>query len=274
MKKLIKTVIILIGILLASCSSDDSNEQVPESSGLLKRMEINDPSIIPYVYEFYYNDNSTINEIYFYNFFAGDRKDKFYYDNQGNIEYVESILLSNNQVVQTVNFTYNSSGQLINEIKIDNINNNEVIERRDYFFENGMLSCMNSCYDSTCSSFQQVCYEYDGNGNSITTTYKDDNGQTLFQIDITEFDNNKSPYFGSNIAGIIYTTNPAFGSLGFIDDINNPLNRSVTTYFSNGNINLEFETNYTIDFNSSDLPTQITSNANQSVIRFISYEYY
>lgn len=270
MKKITKTVIILIGILIVSCSSDDSNEQEPESSGLLKRMEIQNTST-PHIYEFKYNDNNSINEIYFYIFFAGDRKDKFYYNNQGNVEYVESILLSNNQVVQTVNFTYNGSNELITEIKIDNENNNEIIERRDYFYENGVLSCLNRCYDSECNSFQQICYEFDGNGNSSTTTYRDDNGQTLAQIDISEFDNGKTAYFGSNLADIKYLTNPA---LGLLEVNNNPTSREVTTYFPTGGIQFEFQYNYAIEFNSSDLPTQITISSNQSAESTVLYEYY
>ncbi|MFD1015454.1 hypothetical protein [Winogradskyella rapida] len=270
MKKLTKTVIILIGILIVSCSSDDSNEQEPESSGLLERMEIQNTST-PYIYEFNYNDNNTINEIYFYNYFAGDRKDKFYYNNQGSIEYIESILLSNDQVVQTVNFNYNASNELISEIRIDNENNNEIIERGDYFYENGAFSCLNRCFDIECNSFQQICYEFDGNGNSYTTTYSDDNGQTLVQIDVSEFDNGKSAFFGSNLTEIRYLTNPA---LGFLIVNKNLISKEVTTYFATGGIQSEFQYDYTTEFNSSDLPTQITISSNQSADSTILYEYY
>ena len=272
MKEIKKFLTITIGLLIISCSSNDSNEQESESSGLLKRMEIQSTST-PYIYEFNYNDNNTINEIYFYNYFAANRKDNFYYNSQGNVEYVESVLLNNDQVVQTVNFNYNGSNELISEIKIDNQNNNEIIERRDYFYENGVLNCLNRCYDSECNSFLEICYEYDGNGNPITTTYRDDNGQSLAQIDISEFDNGKSAFFGSNLTEINYSTNPA---LGFLKTNNNLTSRDVTTYNPSGDILFEFQLIYLLEFNSSDLPIKSTVNSNQLTgsNNIIFYEYY
>lgn len=271
MKKLNLLIGLLIGFIIISCSTDEQENEENISSGLLKRMEIQDNSV-PYIYEFYYNPNNTISEIIFYNYFTLDTKNKFYYDNLGRLDYIESIIIQegfNNAVDIVTHFDYNLSNQLVSEIKY-NIND-EVLERIDFFYENNNLSCMNRCYDNECNSFNQICFEFDVNENPITTIFKEDNGQTISQINISEFDNNKRAFFGSNLNEINHYTNSA---LGLIKSNHNSTNTQVTTYFPDGNINLQLEYDYEIDYNSSNMPTEIRTNLNQSLNSVIKYEYY
>jgi len=270
MKKLKLIAFCLIGLIINSCSSDEqTNDNGSNFSGLLKRVEIQDTSV-PYIYEFKYNDNNTIDEIFYYNYFTQDRKDKFYYDTQGKIDYVETITLFNNQVSEITNFDYNSNNLLTNQIKTDT--NGDILNRFEFFYSNGRLNCYDICLDSNCNYNPQFCYDYDTSGNPSSITHSEDEGLTISQFDTLAYDNNKNPFFGSNLENITYTSNPA---LAFINNSNNNIiNRQVTTYYSNGNIEFEFEYNYTNQFNQSDLPIRTNVNEGQSLDQVILYEYY
>lgn len=233
MKKL-SSALLLLFIVITSCSSDDSPALSTE--GTLLRKTIG-----------YLNSTSE----YFYN---GNKLNRIVSSNGAKIEYVYSgdlitqILYYENDILKEKNeMSYDSEERLINKMRF-NYNNNSGI-RTDYVynqdgtvFVKGFLGDFN--IQTTQYNDRKIYFHSDGNVEKIEV-YEVIDGVDHIETSLFTYDDKNNP--GNAIVGFNKVKNWEFGNVGGTHNV-------ITTTVTNTQDSSSYTYNNTFTYNSFDYP--------------------
>jgi hypothetical protein len=236
MKKL-SCVLLLLVIVVTSCSSEDSPSLSTEGILLRKTIgNINNDS------EYFYNGNK-LNKI------VTSNGSKFEYVYSGNL--ITQILYYENDILKEKNeMSYDSEERLINKMRF-NYNNNSGI-RTDYIYnQDGTVSVKGFLGDFNIQSTQyndrKVFFYSDGNVEKIER-YEVIEGVNHIKTSLFTYDDKN--YFGNAIVGFNKVKNWEFG---MITGFNNVISETVTTTENSSS----YTYNSTFTYNSFDYPVTL-----------------